>query len=352
MSKLLKGSKAVGAGAAVVAFSVSCGSALAFTQTANIKVLPTTGSGVPQGGKNVLLDSYLATRDPDSTRGTKKTNPVGTVSMRFPAGSSVNAAAVGAGNVCQLSEYAAVSTLKTSCSKAVVGRGWAFLNSGNPSPQPQIDQAPAACPVGDATQYSRTWAAHPEQGPDCVPIGSVYVDITAYQGGVLGSKYWCYGTDWSTMPADSFKGKKCTFLDANGKRPNISISGKDAKGKDTPNSAYRPANNGCNMIFANNNGIAPLAFGGAVSGCGSVLSVVIPSLNGTGAGLGELTGGLVLSDFYLKVANKSYLKAGSCPRGRYSVTTRFTYSKLKGEASLPASNPASRDVVFSGSCKK
>ena len=320
--------------------------ASAFTQQANVKILPVSGKGVPQGKKNVLLDSYLSTRDPQSTRGTMKANPVGTVNMKFPAGSSVNANAVGVANVCKQSEYSALTTLSTLCSKAVIGTGWALLNSGNPTPQTQIPGAPPTCAVGDATQYTRTWDKTPSAGPNCIPVGDIYTKVTAYQGGILAAKYWCYGWDWYNKDQSTLAGKQCYNKDAKGKVFNFAPTGS------YPNAAYKSSLNNCNIIFANDNGVAPLAFGGTVNNCGDTLSVIIPSLNGSGSGLGELTGGAVLSDFYLRITNKVYLKAGACTTKKYSVKSHFTYSQLKGETGLPASNPASTDVAYSGTCKK
>ena len=323
------------------------GSASAFTQISNIKVVSATGAALPVGGKNVNLDTYLATRDPASTRGVmKKANPVGSVNMTFPTGSKINKTAVGADNVCQKSEYATPAELASGCANAVIGTGWALLNDGNafPTVHEQLDGAPAACAVGDATQYSRTWDADPAAGPNCVPVGDILVKVTAYQGGILKSKYWCYGMD-SVLKTDAqLAGKKCYFKDSAKKLYNYSGL--------ALNSKYDAGLNGCNIIFANNNALAPLSFGGSTNNCGNVLSVVIPAINGNGAGLGELTGGFVLSDFYLKTNNASYLTAGACPSKKYKVSTKFTYSKLKGEASLPASNPATKTVDYSGTCAK
>ena len=321
------------------------GSASAFTQISNIKVVSAAGKPVPVGGKTVHLDSYLATRDPDSKRGVmKKTNPVGSVNMGFPTGSKINKAAVGAANVCQQSEYATPALLAATCANAVIGTGWALLNDGHalPTVHEQVAGAPAACAVGDATQYSRTWEANPAAGPNCVPVGDVFVKVTAYQGGILKSKYWCYGMDSVLKTEAQLAGKKCYFKDAAKKLYNYSGL--------ALNSKYNAGLNGCNIIFANNNALSPLSFGGSTNNCGNVLSVVIPAINGTGAGLGELTGGFVLSDFYLKTNNASYLTAGACPKKTYKVSTKFTYSKLLGEASIPASNPATKTVDYSGTC--
>jgi hypothetical protein len=438
-----------------------------WSQISDVKILPTSGTAAPQGKKNVLLKSYLATRDTASVRGNYKTNPVGTVGMKFQAGSTVDKAAVGSANVCQESEYATIPTLASKCAKAVIGTGWALLNSGNPAPQTQMPGAPPTCAADDATQYSRTWQSNPdamsaaktyalkftaltstpiadgdatkgfftyavtssgshglkvgdpvqmsgftsfiynsvftvskvvsstqfevidardEHGFNtvprppvtsstiggglradvktfapgaCIPRGFVYTQVTAYQGGELQSKYWCYGLDYYSQPESSFRGKSCTFKDAAGKKPFLKILGVDANGKDIPNPAYNLTNktkntaNGCNIIFANNNGVAPLAFGGSVSGCGGVLSVVIPSLNGTGSGLGELTGGLTLSDFSLNISNKKFLKAGACVASKYTVSTGFTYSKLKGESDYSkGSLPTGTTVDYSGTCRK
>ena len=322
------------------------GSASAFTQLSNIKILPTSGTLAPKGKSNVLLDSYLATRDPDSTRPMKKANPVGTVNMGFPAGSTINKSAVGAANVCQQSEYATPALLASTCAGAVLGTGWALLNDGHPAPfaQLQVDGAPPTCDAGDTAQYTRIYDSNPAAGPSCIPIGTLFVKITAYQGGILKSKYWCYGLDSVTKTNAELSGKKCYFKGADKKL--LNYSGADL------NPGYSAAKNGCNIIFANVNSLSPLSFGGSTNNCLNTLQVVIPSLGGAGSGLGELVGGFVLSDFYLKINNTSYLKAGACPSSKKAVvSTAFTYSKLLGESALPASNPASKTVTYSNTCR-
>ena len=360
------------------------GNAGAFTQHSSVKLFPLSGTLAPQGKKNVNLDSYLATRDPDSTRPMKKANPVGSVNMKFPAGSAVNKSAVGSGNVCQQSEYATPALLASACANAVIGTGWALLNDGNalPSVHEQVDGAPPAC-SGDKLvgQYTRTWEADPAAGPDCVPVGDVFVKVTAYQGGVLKSGYWCYGMDSVAVgfnpknpngtPKDcyfkapngkkyNFSGGYCKTATSNGvsysldviNKPGPAFGCKSKSDIKWQAGAYDASANGCNIIFANDNSAAKLSFGGSTNGCGNVLSVVIPSLNGTGAGLGELTGGFVLTDFYLKTNNATYLKAGTCPSNKtFKVTTDFTYSVLKGESGLPASNPATKSVDYTGTCR-
>jgi hypothetical protein len=328
-------------GAVSLAFA---GNAGAFIQHSQVKFTSAAGAAKPVGGKNVNLDSYLATRDPDSTRGMKQANPVGSVNMTFPAGSKVNKAAVGAGNVCQQSEYSTPAYLAATCANAEIGTGWALLNDGNPLPaiREQVAGAPPACT--DSGQYSRTWEANPAAGPDCIPVGDLFVKVTAYQGGILKSKYWCYGMDSVLKTEAQLSGKKCYFKDAAKKLYNYSGL--------ALNSKYDAGLNGCNIIFANNNALNPLAFGGSTNNCGNVLSVVIPASNGTGSGLGELTAGFVLTDFYLKTNNASYLTAGACPSKSYKVSTKFTYSKFKGDSALPASTPATKTVNYSGTCVK
>ena len=354
------------------------GNAGAFTQHSAVTLTPTSGPGVLKGKTYGNINAYLATRDPDSTRGMKKTNPVGTVNMAFPAGSTVNKAAVGAANVCQQSEYATLALLASACSGAKIGTGWALLNDGNisPSAHDQVDGAPAACTSGDSTQYGRTWEANPAAGPDCVPVGDIYVKLTAYQGGVLKSGYWCYGLDSVNNVAATKNAngtpKDCYFKAPNKKLYNFSGGycktkglSLDVIGKPGPAygcksktdihwfaGKYDASLNGCNIIFANDNSAAKLAFGGSTNGCANTLSVVVPSLNGTGAGLGELTAGFVLSDFYLATNHPSFLKAGACPSSKkWNVHTDITYSKLLGELALPASNPASKAVDYSSACK-
>jgi hypothetical protein len=168
----------------------------------------------------------------------------------------------------------------------------------------QLTGAPADCAAGDTEQYSRTYRSGTL---GCTPLGAIWVKITAYQGGILKNQ------QWNHLPGVPFNKFTKTAI-----------------------------------IFANDNGVAPLAFAGNVKG--NVLTVNIPSLNGDGAGAGELTGGWVLSDFKLDITKPNYLKAGACTSSKkWTVNTKYTYSKLKGEASGP--NPGSLSVNSSSTCK-
>ncbi|MCX6393492.1 MAG: hypothetical protein NTY57_01365, partial [Solirubrobacterales bacterium] len=94
----------------------------------------------------------------------------------------------------------------------------------------------------------------------------------------------------------------------------------------------------------------PLAFGGVSNQCKNRLTVIIPALNGTGAGLGELTGGIVLTDFALKITRPNYLKAGACPSNKnWTVSTQVVFSRLKGESTDPS--PAQATVSSSQKCR-
>jgi len=377
---------------AAVAFSImalgaTSNASAQFTQFANIKMLGTGGTTAAKGTSYVSLDTYQGTRDSASTHGPmKKTNPVGTVNMAFPVGSTVNKAAVGAGNVCNQSEYASPALLATACPNAVVGTGWALLNTGSqfPSAQDQPDGAPAPCLFGDTDQYSRDYRVNPGAGPSCVPLGELYVKIIAYQGAVLKSQYWCYGMDIVNNVANTknangtpkdcyfkaadktyfnFSGGYCKTATSKGVSYSLDVVGKPAPAYGCKSKSdihwfrpggYNAANNACNLTLANINAAAPLAFGGSVNGCKNTLQVVIPAMNGAGSGLGEITGGFVLADFYLKIADsKSFLKAPACPASKkFTVNTAFTYSKFLGESALPASTPAGLTVPFDSPCIK
>ena len=327
--------------AALGSLALASGASAALVQQADIKLLPTSGTGLPKVNSYVKLKSYLSTRDAASTRGTKKANPVGKVFMDFPTGSTINKAAK---KTCNLSEYSTPSVLAASCSASILGTGWALLNTGSATAHEQLTGAAPACADGDATQYSRTWAANPSAGPDCTPVGDLYVKITAYQGGVLKAQWWCYG-DAGAPKAGAACNNKATGGDA--KNTLLASGPVNGSFNDLTN---KKALNGCNIIFANDNSAAPLAFGGTATSCKNRLTVIIPSLNGEGAGLGELTGGFVLSDFALDITATNYLKAGSkaCVSHKMTVKTQTVYSKLKGETAAPS--PASNTVTYNNAC--
>ena len=292
----------VSAAALLAAITAAPASAV-ISQTADVKVSPATGTGTAKGKNYVKLQAYLATRDAASVRPQAKANPVGKVVMSFPVGSTINP---GATPGCNMSEYSAPSMLVTACAGSVIGTGWALLNTGSvtPSARDQLTGSPSPCNAGDISQYSRLYR---NVALGCVPVGHIWVKITAYQGAILKSQ------SWKTTPGAVFN--------------KFSKSG---------------------IIFANSNGLAPLAFGGNIKG--NELTVYIPALNGNGAGAGELIGGWVLSDFYLNITKANYLKAGACPGShRWNVSTKTTYSQLKGEASPP--NPGSITVGSQSVCK-
>jgi len=319
----------------VLAMSGSASASL--TQKVNIKLLPTTGSAAPKGSTNVLLDAYLSTRDSASTRGAFKTNPTGKFFIDFPTGSVVNKAAV---PTCNQSEYAVPSILEVACASSRIGTGWALLNTGNTDAKAQLTGAATYCTEPTATfagsAFAKTYENSTDAGPSCLPQGDVWVKITAYQGAILKSQWWCYGDAGSPKPGAACNNKQV---------------GGDAKTKayafnDVTNAKKL---NGCNLIFANDNSIAPLAFGGTVNQCKNRLTVILPAMNGTGAGLGELTGGLVLTDFALKISNTKFLKAGKCTSKKFTVSSQIVYSKLKGETAAPS--PESNTVKYVTTCK-
>jgi len=315
-------------------------SSAALVQRVDVKLVPVTGSK-PANSKYVKIQAYLDTRDAASTRGTKKANPVGKVFMDFPTGSTVNKSAV---QTCNLSEYSLPSVLGSRCAASKVGDGWALLNSGTATANLQLTGAAPACTGGDLTQYSREWAANPGAGPDCTPVGDYYAKLTAYQGGVLKAQWWCYGDSGAPKP-----GAACSNKATGGDAKNTLMASGPVNGSfnDLTN---KKGLNGCNLIFANDNTLTPLSFGGTATSCKNRLSVIIPGLNGDGAGLGELTGGIVLSDFYLNVTAPNYLKAGpkACVSHKMAVKSQIIYSKFKGESAAP--NPASNTITFNNAC--
>ncbi len=309
-----------------------------------------TGNSYPPTGTSktavakagyVRFESYLATRDPLSTRGTKKANPVGKVFMDFPKGGTINKTSK---KTCNLSEYSTPAVLAASCASSVLGTGWALLNTGAATAHEQLTGAAPACADGDATQYSRTWSASAGSGPDCTPVGDLWVKITAYQGGVLKAQWWCYG-DAGAPKAGAACNNKASGGDAKG-----TLLASGPSGGTFNDLTNKKAMNGCNIIFANDNSAAPLAFGGTVTSCKNRLTVIIPALNGEGSGLGELTGGFVLSDFYLNITANNYMKAPACPTNKtWSTSTQVVFSKLKGETGAV---PPAQTVVSSDTCTK
>ena len=313
------------------------------TQIVTGNTYPPTGTSTtaPAKAGYVRFQSYLATRDSSSSRGTQKANPVGKVFMDFPKGGTINKSAK---KTCNLSEYSTPAVLATSCASSVLGTGWALLNTGEATAHDQLTGAAPACAGGDTTQYSRIWASNPEAGPDCTPVGDLYVKIVAYQGGVLKAQWWCYGDAGAPKP-----GAACNNKAAGGDAKGTLLATGPANGtfNDLTN---KKGLNGCNIIFANDNSAAPLAFGGTDTGCKNRLTVIIPALNGEGSGLGELTGGFVLSDFYLNITATNYMKAPACPTNKtWPLSTQVVFSKLKGESGTA---PAAKTVVSTETCAK
>jgi hypothetical protein len=335
---------------AVGSLALAGGASAANVQQAQVKLIPVSGAK-PANGKNVLIDAYLATRDASSTRAAKTASPVGKVFMDFPAGSTVNKSAV---TTCNQSEYASPTVLASVCSSAQVGNGWAILRPiVSAIAQLQLTGAAPACadPATDQTQYSRTWQTNPGNGPDCTPFGALYVKIAAYQGGVLKSQWWCFGDNTSLYNTTAACNNKATGGDA---KNTVMASGKGkgmAPGSGTFNdTANAKGLNGCNLIFANDNSVAPLSFGGTVTSCKNRLTVLVPALNGEGSGLGELPGGFILSDFYLRISKTTYLKAGkkACVSKKMSVSTQIGFSQIKGESAGPS--PANVTIKTDNAC--
>ncbi|CAB4874571.1 MAG: hypothetical protein F2799_04685 [Actinobacteria bacterium] len=284
--------------AVVAVLVVPAASSAAISQQAIVKVKSTAGALAPKGKNYVKVDAYLSTRDPASGRPQLKANPVSKAVLAFPPGSTINPKATPG---CHLSQYSPVSTLKAKCAKALVGMGWAFVNTGwdGASARTQLadisggPNSPARCadpvaPVGATVnqdpQYSATYEA--AGVPGCVPVGHIWSRVYAYQGAIINGKYLSNG-----------------------------------------------------IIFANDNSVAAIAFGGTTKT--NTLTVPLPALNGTGAGLGELPFGWVLSDFKLNITKTNYLKAGACTSSKkWTVKSTVSFSNFKPDGALPG--PASQ----------
>jgi hypothetical protein len=283
---------------AAVLLALPAAASAALQQEANVKVTPTAGALAPKGKNYVKLNAYLSTRDAASTRPQMKANPVGKVVITFPAGSIVNAKATPG---CHLNQYSAVSKLKATCAKSLVGMGWAYVNTGwvGASARAQLTDiaagpnSPAPCLDGDTAQYMRTWSATGTS--DCVPIGHIWNRVYAYQGAIINGKY-----------------------------------------------------NPAGIIFASDNSVAGIAFGGTTKT--NTLTVPIPALNGAGSGAGELPFGWVLSDFKLNITKPTYLKAGACPASKkWNVKTTVSFSNFKEDAALPV--PANQVITTQSTCR-
>jgi len=331
----LRKSILVAALAAVTSLALVTSASASLVQQSQVKLLPLTGSLAPKGKAYVILDTYLSTRDAASTRDAFKTNPVGKVFMDFPAGSTINKTA---GPVCNQSEYQTPAALRTLCATSLIGTGWALLNNGATTAQAQLTGAANYCNTAEKSTYMATYEGVTSAGPSCLPQGDIWVQVSAYQGGIEKAQWWCYG-DAGAPRAGAACNNKQSGADATGKLYNTF--------NDVTNTKKL---NGCNLIFANDNAVAPLAFGGVANQCKNRLTVIIPAMNGTGAGLGELTGGIVLTDFALKITKANYLKAGACPSSKkWVVKSNIVYSKLKGELADPS--PASNIVNYNNTCR-
>ena len=337
MRKTILAMSAVSIG--VLAMSGSASASL--DQKAQVKLQPTTGAGAAKGKGYVKLDAYLSTRDTDSARGAFKTNPVGKVFMDFPAGSTINKAAA---TTCNQSEYMAPSLLKTACASSVIGSGWALLNNGSTAAQLQLTGAASYCLTAEKLTYMATYEGVTGAGPSCLPQGDIWVKVSAYQGGVQKAQWWCYG-DAGAPKVGAACNNKQSGADATGKL--LATGPANGTFNDLTN---KKKMNGCNIIFANDNAVTPLSFGGVANQCKNRLTVIIPALNATGSGLGELPGGIVLTDFALNISKASYLKAGACPSSKkWAVKTTVVYSKLKGEVAAPS--PSQNIVNYSNTCR-
>ena len=337
MRKTILAMSAVSIG--VLAMSGSASASL--DQKAQVKLQPTTGAGAAKGKGYVKLDAYLSTRDTDSARGAFKTNPVGKVFMDFPAGSTINKAAA---TTCNQSEYMAPSLLKTACASSVIGSGWALLNNGSTAAQLQLTGAASYCLTAEKSTYMATYEGVTSSGPSCLPQGDIWVKVTAYQGAVLKAQWWCYGDAGAPKP-----GAPCNNKQSGGDATGKALASGPVSGTFNDLTNAKQAN-GCNIIFANDNGVAPLSFGGVANQCKNRLTVIIPALNGCATCLGELVGGIVLTDFALNITKTNYLKAGACPSSKkWPVKTTVVYSKLKGEVADPS--PAQNVVNYSNTCK-
>lgn len=278
------------AAAAIGCLALAGAAQAAIQQQADIRLTAATGSGVAVGHGYAKVDAYLATRDPASTRTGMKANAVGSVRITFPRGTTPN---VNATPGCRLAGKASPAKVKAACSRSQIGDGWALLNNLGSDPLGQLAEAPPACALDDASQYTRTYNAG---APSCTPRGFIWVHVRAYQGTGNG----------------------------------------------------RVVTNRKAVIFSNFNGVSPLSFAGSVTA--NVLSVTLPAMNGAGSQPGELPLGVVLSDFQLSIRQPKYLRLGACPSSKVmSVSTVVRYSKFISEPTVPA--PPSQTLVTNSACR-
>lgn len=261
----------------------------ALLRAADMTTLPTSGTGLPKGSGPVLMNTYIAGRDLDSTRPMRLGNPTGQIVITYPPGSGITPAKTGV-PVCGRPAGQGRSILD-NCKASQIGEGWALVNTGQylaPGPAPlareQLSGAPAPCltesgnPL-DWTQYRRFWG---DGVLGCVPQGHLWNRVKAFLGSIPEGK---------------------TVKDPNA------------------------------IVFVSENSASVTSFAGIVKG--NVLTVNMPALNGNGSYRGEQPFGWGLSDFYLRITNRNYLRVGPCPTSRkWTGSTKFVYSQRKDSDGL------------------
>lgn len=256
---------------------------------ADMTTLPVAGSGLPRGNGPVLMNTYIAGRDLSSTRPMRLGNPAGQIVITYPPGSGITPSRTGV-PVCGQPAGQGRAILDR-CKASQIGEGWALVNTGQylaPGPAPkareQLSGSPGACAseAGDPLgwdQYLRFWS---EGNLGCVPQGHLWNRVKAFLGSIP-------------------EGRKA-------KDPNA-------------------------IVFVSENAASVTSFAGIVKG--NVLTVNMPALNGSGSYRGEMQFGWSMSDFFLKITNRNYLRVGPCPSGgSWSGSTRFTYSQRKDSDGL------------------
>lgn len=275
--------------ATAVALAAPAGAPAAMSQVADATTLPPVGSGVPKGSGYVRLNTYLAGRFPDSPLPMRQGNPSARVVMTFPAGGIITPTKTGL-PVCDQPAGQGQAIIDR-CSRSLLGDGWALVNTGQPlgpggTPhvRPQLDGSPPPClaepgPFNDWLQYARVSTGGVL---DCVPRGHLWNRVRVYLGGIP-----------------------------------------EGRTKKDPNA----------ILFVSQNQASIVSFAGTTTR--NVLTVPLPALYGSGSYRGELQFGWVLSDFYVRITNPRYLKAGPCPTSRkWSLRTTFTYSPRKDHDGL------------------
>jgi hypothetical protein len=302
--------------------------------------------------------------------------------MVFPSGSKVNSI-----GTCNLWSTEKPWSFKRLCSNSVVGEGWALVALGGsalgrmsvdsggtaaPSGTGNYSDAPADCLPNetrapgtlnvldpgysgavDATSYSRTFEggvtfSNPLAGLSCTPQGRVWVHVFAYAGSGTGkvdaNGYVFDMNDAAKAPVlkqDGTAFKKDDVYPVTVTSGKLTGKGLVAGGKLTKAQvtaitgvASKLLTSKTAIIFANDNGVAALSFGGTTTptaGGTLTLHVDLPAFNSAGL-KGYLPLDSDLMDFRLVVNNSKYITAGACPSSKMvDVVTTVTYNPFPGD---------------------